>query len=94
MTEKEKHEIFIKFLNTGTAQWYRVRTKKGRLLSCSEMNEIERYADGMCQIAAKISAYLTYRGGAGFGDHGHDEALAKSEKSVKKIRKALEYAIP
>src|SRR3990167_2678726 len=38
--------------------------------------------------------YLGFRGGFGCGDSGHDKATDKSQKSSKKLCKALGYSYP
>lgn len=59
-----------------------------------DVQGLANLASLLCTISGELSEYLEWRGAAGCGDHGHDEALAKAQKRRKKIRKALGYTYP
>jgi hypothetical protein len=74
-------------LNTPPSEW-------GNILKSpksSQIAEVEREADLLCQKLALISEYLSCRGGAGCGDYGHQEALQLAHGRKDKVRKALGY---
>jgi len=60
-------------------------------LDAVELQSLDRDASSWAIIYAMFSEYLAYRGSAGFGDHGHYDALKQAKKMEKKIRKALGY---
>lgn len=62
--------------------------------SDASIQEISDCASGLSVLAAELSEYAGFRGGYGFGDHGHEEALAEAKKARKRMRKALGYSYP
>ena len=59
-----------------------------------DVQGLASHASQLSALAGELSEYLEYRGAAGCGDHGHDEALAKAQKRRKKVRRALGYTYP
>lgn len=60
----------------------------------SVLQDLGREASGLAQHAAWLSEYLEFRGAAGCGDHGHDEAAVKADAKLKTVRKAMGYTYP
>ena len=56
--------------------------------------EASSYLSSLSVWAGELSEYLMWRGAAGTGDHGHAEALKKSKKRCKELRKANGYSYP
>ena len=63
-------------------------------LGTSDKVKLADSADHIATRLAMLSAYLTYRGAAGFGDHGHDDAVRQAERARKRVRKALGFSYP
>ena len=60
-------------------------------LSEHEKFELSIRASRVAANYALASEYLDWRGGAGYGDHGHDKAIEKAIATKKRVRKALGY---
>lgn len=60
----------------------------------SELQDMERECDALCQRAAWLSTYLGARGADGCGDHGDSHARQYADKQVKRIRKTIGYTYP
>ena len=63
-------------------------------LNSRDIQELASEASSLCAITGELSEYFEWRGAAGCGDHGHDDALKKAQKRRKKVRKALGYSYP
>jgi hypothetical protein len=63
-------------------------------LDITAIQTLDRNASYWAIVYAMFSEYLAYRGSAGFGDHGHYDALKQARKMEKRIRKALGYTYP
>lgn len=50
--------------------------------------------DSMAQSCVELAEYIEYRGAAGLGDHGHEDALKQAKAKLKKVRKAMGYTCP
>ena len=56
--------------------------------------EVLLEVDQVTQATAELGAYLSMRGGAWCGDHGHEQALSHAQTKLRKIRKAMGYSYP
>lgn len=63
-------------------------------LDAHQIQCLAREADAVAQRTAWISKYLDYRGAAGCGDSGHDEAVEQANAHLKTVRKAMGYSYP
>ena len=78
------------FISVGFNHWDEAFKK----IHPSKIQDLERTADGLCQQYALLSGYLSLRGAAGCGDHGHEDAMKEANKKLKKVRKALGFTYP
>lgn len=65
--------------------------------NCRNGNEVQAIQDRLLSIAqwsAHLAEYLSYRGAAGCGDHGHEPAKKAADKKLRRVRKALGYSYP
>lgn len=60
----------------------------------SDRQDLSDIASNASAYLAGLSEYLGYRGGYGFGDHGHNKAINAMTKRRRKVRKALGYTYP
>ena len=63
-------------------------------LTDNDKQELERTACSVAVNLAVWSEYLSFRGAAGCGDHGHAAAIKAADKMQKRARKVLGYAFP
>ncbi len=73
---------------------YRTLEQLAAGLTSTELQEAESIAANMAVRAAKASAYLMWRGGAGSGDHGHDDASKSASKAETKARRMIGFSYP
>jgi hypothetical protein len=64
------------------------------LPSSTDLCSMTRTLDGITESLAFFSEYLSWRGGAGCGDHGEVKAATKATARAKKVRRALGYTNP
>lgn len=64
------------------------------LLPPNAQGEIDRAAGDAAVRYAMLCTYAMYRGGAGCGDHGHDEALKRARRIRRRLRRVLGYTYP
>lgn len=57
----------------------------------TELCSASRELDGTVESLAFLSEYLSWRGGAGCGDHGEVKAAKKANARARKVRRALGY---
>lgn len=79
-----------RYLNKPPVDWDRCFSR----MNSSEMMTLQDELGRIAQAAARMSAYLTMRGAAGCGDHGHVAAVKHSNKRIRAVRKALGYTYP
>lgn len=93
MERAEVRKLVMSMFDLGYGEWDEAVTniKKTDRYAIQEM---ESAASGMAVEAAMLSEYLEYRGAAGMGDHGHEDAMKQAQKARKRIRKALGYSYP
>lgn len=83
-----------------TLQFLRLKLPPNLHEPCAEMPDTctlcgaSRKLDGVTQDLAFLSEYMSWRGGAGCGDHGEVKAAKKADARVRKVRKALGYTYP
>lgn len=63
-------------------------------LEVNERQEVGSILDSLTQSAASASTYLGHRYNNGCGDSGHENALTKAAKALKRLRKHLGYSYP
>lgn len=62
--------------------------------SNTDLSTMSREFDAVAQECAWLSEYMSWRGGAGCGDHGEVKAAKKADARCRKLRRALGYSIP
>jgi hypothetical protein len=93
MERAEVQQLVITMINSGTDDWDEA-IKNLKRTDRSAIQEMESVASGMAVQAAMLSEYLEYRGAAGMGDHGHEDALRQAQRARKRIRMAIGYSYP
>ena len=84
--------VLVMLLDIGYNEWEKlIDSLNDGGIDLARMSDI---ASSISVYAAEISEYLGERGGNGYGDHGHDDAMKDVAKTRKRIRKALGYSYP
>lgn len=90
MTPKELQARFNNLTALPKSEWEDFVTD----LDISDRQELEKYANTLCQKAAYMVGYLSVRGTNGCGDHGHEDGEKGGKEQLKAVRKALGYTLP
>ena len=77
-------------------EWDEYLTEKihSKKINGGDLSEISDFLISQAIFLVELAEYIDYRGGAGCGDHGHEEAIKKAETKKKRVCKALGYSCP
>lgn len=84
---KEMQQV-LSLLECSPAEW----DEQLSGLDFNQIRGLESAADDLCQLAAKLSGYLTYRAKNYYNTH--EKALKEGDAVLKAVRKALGYTNP